>query len=56
MAETDDPNGNQLVTRRLLKRVLGMVAEEVKAHVADPMQARLDALEKRIAALEGKPS
>jgi BMFP domain-containing protein YqiC len=51
MAESD-PKDNQLVTRRVLKRVLGMVGEEVKAHVADPMKARLEALEKRIAALE----
>jgi chaperonin cofactor prefoldin len=60
MAEPDDQKDNQLVTRRLLNAALRAVGEAVgkvvNAKVADPIKARLDALEKRIAALEDKPS
>jgi polyhydroxyalkanoate synthesis regulator phasin len=55
MAETD-PKDNQLVTRRLLNSALRGAAVAVVQEVASPIKARLDALEKRIAALEDKPS
>jgi hypothetical protein len=59
MAETD-PKEEEFVTRRLLNCALRAVGEAVgkvvNAKVADPIKARLDALEKRIAALEDMPS
>jgi hypothetical protein len=51
-----DPKYNQLVTRRFLKGLMGVIGRTVRAEVADPLERRLEALEKRIAALEDKPS
>jgi hypothetical protein len=51
MAEID-PKDNQFVTRGSLKVLMGAMGEAIKTEVADPMKARLDALEKRITALE----
>jgi hypothetical protein len=51
MAETDDPKDDKLVTLGFLKRVLGAVGRAVGQELA-PANARLEALEKRIAALE----
>ena len=49
-----DPKDNQPVTHARLLLALRAIGQTVKAEVADPMTARLDTLEKRIAALEGK--
>jgi polyhydroxyalkanoate synthesis regulator phasin len=54
MAETDPDN--RLVTRGTLKGVLLRVGRAVRQEVADPLERRLEALERRIAALEDKPS
>jgi hypothetical protein len=51
MAESD-PKDNRFVTHGLLKRLMGRMGEAIATEVANPMQVRLDALEKRIKALE----